>query len=1811
MDPPHSSRTLCRDSESTSDEPIAIVGMGLRLPGQVHTTAEFWEMLVNRRDGHGPVPPSRYNADAFFDPSSAPTSGYFLQEDPACFDAPFFSIGAKEASEMDPQQRLLLEVVWECLENAGETGWRGKKVGCYVGTFGEDWLEMKLKGLEPRATRFHAMGTGGFALANRISYEFDFCGPSMTIQTACSASLTSLHEACQGLRSGQCSAAIVAGSNLIWTPTMTGAMHQNTVLSPSGKSKTFDATADGYGRGEAINAVYIKRLSDALRDQDKIRAIIRATAANSDGKTAAMTNPNPAAQESLIRSAYRRAQIDDIRQTGFFECHGTGTTAGDSIEATVVGKVFDGAGVAIGGVKPNCGHAEGASGLNSLIKAVLALENRVIPPNANFNTPNPRLHFTETKLHVPTKPTVWPEDRQERVSVNSFGIGGSNAHVILDSSSSFGLDYASHVAPAEPQLLVLSAYDGASLQMKISQLTGYIQKQRSSSLQDVAYTLGVRREHLGKRAFAVVHPNTPVQPSDFQTLQSTASPAPPTVTYVFTGQGAQWPGMGKSLLNTEPRFRAAIEVMDEVLQSLEDPPEWSLKEELARDDGLSRVNEVELAQPLCTALQLGLVQVFVHWGIQPEAVVGHSSGEIAAAYAAGAITLKSAIIVAYYRGKLAKLQEGSGAMAAIGLSREAVMPFLIETEGVVVACENSPQNVTLSGDKEKMEQVLEKIKASLPETFCRRLRVRIAYHSAHMEPIGARYESAIAHHINHGRSMRPLSSTVTGNIITDPSELGAAYWRRNLESPVLFSGAVETIIRSGSSSHPVFVEIGPHSALSAPLRQIFQKISPQSPPEYIPTLARNDEDAKSLLLATAGHVFVAGYPWKHDQRYWSEGRACRDWRLRSLPHHELLGSRVMESTSFEPAWRNLLHLNDVPWLSDHVLQGDVIFPGAGYIAMAGEAVQQMVPDSNCYSVQNVHFLSPLLLTSEAATEIITSLKPIELADGIDSGWYHFSVSAYDSLSWTECCKGIVRAGTDHSIEPKQTQIHPFARQVESNRWYRSVERAGLQYGPHFQGLRNITADPIHPAAVGSVCDPEEQYDSRYTLHPTTIDQCLQLIGIAALKGMLHKLGGAFVPSRIESLVVSKGPSSHTIFAVQSQPVALKEQCASAIGTSEGQTILRLKGAVLTGPGEPRASDDDDHLAARISWQPDIDLLSPSKFLKSDYVDNFNVTRMSGLLSLLYVRATAVRIANLESQQAHLMKWKAWLIREADMIHTGMHPSLIPLSHWVRDLHPGNDPHLCLLMKTIEALVSQQSDDLSNPPSPVDSLMTIDPLGALETIHEQMDQLPDDVCRPIFLQCMRTVFDNCQSMMNGDSSPLDVLMEKNLLGRFHEDYDMPNGDWGPLLQLLGHANPALRILEVGAGTGATTRTALSSLKSSAGTRLYSQYVFTDISAGFFPAARDRLHREENIEYRTLDISRDPSEQGFEPRSFDIIIATNVFHATPSLRETLQHVHSLLASDGRLLLHEPSIETHFVPYIMGSLSGWWVGENDKRIDSPCVSPDRWDQELRAVGFTEIETMESERERKLAESFSLVCRPSPPPTIRKEVTLLTRKLGEDGWISEVEESFRQKGYTINYTTLDDSPPCGQIVVSLLDFESPYLRDLSGESFTALQQFLLQSSDCRFLWVTHSVTLSSADPLFGIVYGFSRSLRWEASMDISVLEMDGFDTITANTLVTVHERIQQARELANPRQEYEFALDKGVIYTSRTIPTSLTKQLTYTPPVQLPRRLAMERIGHLETFHWSPVPQESELNPGEVEVDVRFVGLNFKVNQLLSYGG
>lgn len=1741
--------------------------------------------MINKGDGRVRVPKSRYNVDAFYSPDGKPGTtntqhGYFLDEsvDLKAFDTSYFRVRKGEPDRMDPVQRLMMEVVREALEDAGEVKWRGRNIGCYMASYGQDWYEMTFKEDQAYGTGYKISGREDFFLANRISFDLDIHGPSVLVRTACSSSMVALHEACQAIERGHCESAIIGGANLIMAPQMTVLMAEHGVLSPDGNCKTFSSEANGYARAEAVTAIYIKPLSDAIRDGNPIRAVIRSTASNSDGQTPfGMTVPNTEAQVALMKHAYAAAGIDDYSKTAFMECHGTGTAAGDPRETDAVAEIFGPTGgIHIGSVKPNLGHSEAASGLTSIMKAVMALEHKTLPPNIKLTAPNPAIKWDQG-LVVPLEPTPWPHSRHERISINNFGIGGSNAHVILDSAESFGIPRTATNSSNLSQLLVLSGTSSESIDAMAKRYLEYLDA-KPGKLADLAYTLANRREHWVQRAFAVVKESSTLSLSPIVKVTRDA----PKLVMVFTGQGAQWPFMGRELLQ-DPRFHVfqqSIRTLDQHLQSIPDRPDWHIESELLQPPETSKLGTAELSQPLCTAIQIALVDLFASVGIAPAAVVGHSSGELAAAYAAGALTAREVILAAFQRGAVSKLQTRAGSMAAVGMSREDVKKFLINIPGVVVACENSPQSVTISGDLVSVKKILAKIKDADDGILARILKVDKAYHSHHMKEIGELYHSAIEKEVLGKRPNILFASSVTGALLDTNTTLGARYWQRNLESPVLFQDAVTNLLLHDSiGKQPVLLEVGPHAALSGPLRQIQSLIS--KPALYVSALSRND-DGVETFLAAIGKLWASNisvdfkalipqgttlpdlprYPWNHSLTFWDESRLSKEWRNRRCGPHDLLGVRITESTEFNPSWRNVFHPDNVAWIRDHKVEGDIVFPFVGYVGMVGEAIRQISMDDYSFELRNVIASTALVLSEAKPVEIITSLRKHKLTNTLDSQWFEFTIASHNGHAWTKHCTGEARSGL---AWPEKAAPHTSPpRVITSQRCYDTYRRSGLKFGPAFRTLEDIRSETMTDRATARAKTSLNDR-ANYYLHPVLLDANLQLLAVAASRGFSTPFR-MMVPTGAQSISICR-TNSPILEVTACGTFNTTGSCfGDTLATADGYQAVKVTGLRFT-PIDDGGPRENINLTARLEWGPHIDFQHVPSLFKSRSDQPEHVKTSDDFFILCLIQSLR-RIEGLQTDIPHLQKYLAWMQRQA---------------------------------KTYQGLPDPATQSGSVNMTAVSSVADVARMSD-EEISSQIDlMLKQTVDQRILtaMEIISAVSSNLTAILTGQKEALEVLMAEDLLTRFYRAID--EIDRSAFFQCLAFSNPHLRILEIGAGTGGTTAAILEYLKGANDRFMFGQYCYTDISAAMFIGPKERFRHVPNMEFAVLDITKDPAEQGFgAERKFDLVIATNVLHATPSIQASLANVRKLLASDGRLFLTELTPVTQLVSYIFGLFPGWWDGEADGRVDEPYISPDRWEKELTAAGFDGLESAVLDGEAPYQLSAMMVSKLNPVEVVSRRVTILCHDVAAP---NTVVDELTKRGYAVDKRTLNGAIcPVGQDIIVTLDLDGPLFTKLSPENFRAFQKFMDRLDGSRVIWLTRPCQMRCTDPRYSLCLGVARSMRTEHLMEFGVCEVDDYDT-SAHLVVDVFERFQRGRTDGILWPDMEYIVSAGVVHVSRILPFRLRDTLKLEDKDTDEKAVfGTQRTGRLDDLSWTKHARV-ELKDHEVEIEAYASGLNFKV--------
>jgi myxalamid-type polyketide synthase MxaD len=1157
-----------QDREATT-EPIAIIGVGCRFPG-ANDPAAFWQLLRDGVDAIREVPADRFDQRAFYDADPATPGkmntrwgGFLGQVDQ--FDANFFGISPREALRMDPQQRLLLEVTWEALQDAGQVPERlaGTATGVFIGISTNDYGRLQWNDL----TRIDAYAGTGNALsiaANRISYLFDFRGPSIAIDTACSSSLVAVHLACCSLRTGESALALAGGVNLILSPAIAINFTKAGAMAPDGRCKAFDARANGYVRSEGAGVVVLKPLSKALADGDPIYAVIRGSAVNQDGRSNGLMAPNPLAQEAVLREAYRQAGVSPA-EVQYVEAHGTGTLLGDPIEAQALGTVL---GVerqserpcALGSVKTNLGHLEAAAGIAGLIKVALMLRHREIAPSLHFEEPNPHIAFAALPLRVQTALGPWPtESGPALAGVSSFGFGGTNAHVVLQAAPPAIAGMPDAERKIGTCLLPLSARHPAALRSLARASRDFLANPEcASSLPDVCYTASARLAHHDHRLAVTGGSSAQLVESLEAYLQGEARPGLSSgrkpsarrrkLVFVFPGQGSQWFGMGRRLLAQEPVFRKVIERCDQAMRPYGD---WSLLAQLTTTDAArSRLNEVGIIQPALFAMQIALAALWRSWGIEPQALVGHSLGEVAAAYVAGALNFDDAVRVICHRSRLFKRTIGQGAMAAVELSIEDARRVLVGCEDrVSIAASNGPTSTVLSGDPAVLAAILDRLQHR--DIFCRKVKVDFASHSPQMEPLRADLLQALAGLQPRAESV-PIYSTVTGEI-SHGLQFDASYWARNMREPVLFSAAVQRLVEDG---HDIFLEISPHPILLSAMQQGFHHFGQEA--AVLPSL-RHEEDEHTVLMGSLGVLYTLGYPIDWNLIYPTGGR-CE--HLPSYPwqrercwfepsaedtkpypeqvsrsgtgNHPVLGwhftSPHLARTHF---WEVTLDKKSLPYLDDHSIQGVAVLPASAYLEMALAAAVEVF-GAQSVALHDIEFRKALFLP-EAATYTIqvivtqsgdgaASFHIYSRAAGAESAIKSSMLHATGMVCVRQDTSSItVNAGSETLAEIRAR----CAELIPGQDYYAGLRESGIHYGPFFRSIAALWRSNGEVLAELQAPNGSEAAIGDRQVHPAMLDAGLQVFGAAvAAETTESSRQGIYLPTRIDQFLVHGGPGRH-------------------------------------------------------------------------------------------------------------------------------------------------------------------------------------------------------------------------------------------------------------------------------------------------------------------------------------------------------------------------------------------------------------------------------------------------------------------------------------------------------------------------------------------------------------------------------------------------------------------------------------------------------------------------------------------------------------
>ncbi|MFE3767978.1 SDR family NAD(P)-dependent oxidoreductase [Streptomyces sp. NPDC059122] len=1546
------------DQNPPSGSCIAVVGVGCRLPGGVESLDDLAALLLAGQDAVTDVPPDRFDAASFLDggrrrPGRTYTvAGGFL-DDIAGFDCAYFSwISPREASRMDPQQRLLLELAAEALDDGGMDAGRlaGTDGAVFIGCSSKDYGT--LQGMRPESgDAYTVSGMAGGNTANRISHLLDWHGQSVTVDTACSSALTAVHQACEHLRTRRSGMALAGGINILLDPYGYSGFSGASMLSPSGRCRAFSAGADGYVRAEGGGLLLLKPLSAALADRDRVHAVIVASGTNNDGRTPGLALPNGEAQSALLRNVYGDAGIEADRLV-YLEAHGTGTAVGDPIECTAIGEALaqrrTTGPLPIGSVKSNIGHMEAGSGVAGLLKAVVTLRDRTVPATLHAEPLNPEIDFAGLRLRPVTGSEPVEVGPESVVGVNSFGFGGANAHVVVGPAPQ--QDRSHRTGTGGPLPVVVSARSPEALGEACGRMAARLETCGEEEFYDLAFTSAQRRTLYDHRT--VVLASAPDEAA--RALRGAAQgerPAPGlasasavedgTTAFAFAGNGSQWAGMGADLLAAEPVFREAVEEVDAALSRHLD---WSVVEEMYVGAEGSRIQATEVAQPLLFAFQVGLVELLAARGLRPAVVTGHSVGEIAAAYTAGALDLDAAALVVACRSRAQALTAGEGSMAAVGLSEEDTLKALtpygnrLEIAGI-----NSHTDTAVAGDTAALTALGEELTAH--GVFFRPLDLDHAFHSSAMEPIEEPLRASLAP-LRSGRPSLPFVSTVTGALLAEEQRLDAAYWWHNVRRPVLFGAAVDAMLDLGAN---VLVDVGPHAVLSPYLRRLAQRRRDRTV-AVVRTCTRRGDGPGAVRSAVA-HAVAAGarydvhahfprpgrvvalpaYPWQRE-RHWNGapnwwGRVSSDGAV----ERPLLGQRAAVA---HPTWHGPLSAARAPWLDDHHVGTACVLPGTAYLEAAFEAGREAL-DTAALEVTDLLITAACVLPGENSTDEVllqTSFEPQTGTVGVAS-------RTGGTGSWQQHARGRVRRL--HRAAPERVDLAALTARLELPEevadHYAALRRAGVRHGPAFQVLTDLRrGDGEVLSAYQLRADT-----TGYLAHPALVDGALQT-GCRLLAGPGEVR--LFLPVGIEGARLWREPADRGFVHVRAVAVGDREAVWDLqVLDPDGRVSLELTGCRLRRFDHEGARRPARHEVALRALPvsggpaPCPVLPAPVQLLEATREERRRLTATADDRYPRFAELNWRVLGHYAGRAFRELLPNAQEFGIGDLEDAGVRPQYSPLVQLMA--RAACDSGLLATRET-SGTGPARWRFADTPPDPE------------AQVRAQLRELPDwGATSAMFNRCRP----HLSELLRGAAAPREMLyadVDRHLMSQLYSDAPhqrLHNLHARALIREIVRHWPEgrpLRVLEIGAGTGSLTAAVLPELPADR-----TRYTFTDVSAAFFVRAEARFRDHDIIEYRTLDLDQDPAGQGFAEASFDLILAANAVHVAADVHRAAGRVAGLLA-DGGLLLGLEGLDADLVGSLFGLLDEYGDCTDDRRGGPPLLSREAWTRCFAGAGFDDVQ-------------------------------------------------------------------------------------------------------------------------------------------------------------------------------------------------------------------------------------------------------------------
>ncbi|XP_033641999.1 phenolphthiocerol synthesis polyketide synthase type I Pks15/1-like [Asterias rubens] len=1525
--------------------PIAVVGIGCRMPGGVDSPKAFWDAVVQGEDMISEVPSDRWSLESFHDPDQTNHSKMVTKrcgfiKDIDKFDNTFFKISPREASSMDPQQRHILEVTYEAFEDAGIIpSTLGETCGVYIGVGMMDYpiMIMETSLINP----YTHTGVGHSAVANRISYAFDLRGPSYVVDTACASSMTAMHVACNAIWDGECTSAVAGGCNTLLLPEVTVGFSALGVLSPEGKCCPFSDTAKGYVRSEGFGAFILKPLDAALAENDHVYAVIRGSAIAANGFSKSLTMPSAPAQEMVMKNAYERCGVP-LSSVQYVEAHGTGTPVGDPIEAGAIGRTFGhlkDSPVKIGSVKSNFGHSECAAGITAAIKVALMLEKKMLVPTINYNEPNPNIDLQELNLKVQTtlEPMQSTNDETDTdkytIGLNSFGFAGAVAHMIFQNApkpttnaivaETAGWKFGDDKNAGRPIVLPLSAKSGDALKDLTKK---WLDFNCDTDALHVASWQATRREHHPYRMAIIANSSSSCR----QTLEGflegagseaavtgTAPQGKPKVCFVFPGQGQQWVDMGRKLYSSESVFRETIDSCDKIFQRMSG---WSLLEHcgLFNEEGSitdsspytsveEALGQVEVIQPAIMFIQVALFHQWQHWGVQPDVVVGHSLGEISAAYACGGLTLEEAVAVIYHRSHAQAKQEGTGRMAALRATREQAEKMCLEHEHLYIAAVNAPGAITLAGNCEVVATVVEQNPGK-----AKQLRVTCAFHTPEMDPIKEPFSTAMEGVVKSavGKRTVPFYSTVTGDYYD--ASFGTDYWWSNIRNAVLFQPAIEAILQETKAD--VFLEIAASNTLLSSVKQIARGLDPKHPPTTINSSLRDKDDLHSIQRAigtlytsgvaldwscltheTAEWAPVPTYPWQH-QTFWLETEERQKRRL------------GLDDRTFKGQSGNLT-LEMFPFLADHVVGNRVVFPGAGYIE---HMIQMTFSETETPALKNINFIRVLPWPEESDSKKCTLKLGLEKDGAVmqvtSEGNEHSNGQTSTSSKEKNNCL------------PLEKITERCSTEVTSEVFYERLQDVGLSYGPAFQMVEKMFLGDGEALAI---LHPVP--DNKQRIQIAHLDATFQLVLSA-----VGSSSAMYLPVHIDSLEMSTEsiPSGEKLLAY-TRIIDCDSMLLSAditIATENGECLASVKGFQAQNFNGNQSDVPIESCIYTTQWQPVSANTLPTSVvtevfkesnLREKYGDELNaINRAEDVLDdiegvcVSYIRH-AIDTVPLE-ERAQGKSYTKYMDRFQTIAESKSSKSI-----------PFND------IPSVLDKILEHVPELDSEVSLIKSLGDVLP----DTLRDPQTAVPIMFC----------------------AEGLDRYFYDSLSTRLY--YKAGAEAVVSAIREAAKHKKVVRVLELGARIGGLTRFIADQLKD-LGEEKRMEYVFTDVTATFFQQAQENLKEFPFIQYKQIDIESDIDEQGFVPGSFDVIVCLDTLHAAVNVQRSTAYMSNLVSPDGLMFIIEGT-NTHYLTELwFGALDVCWAFD-DFRKERCWMDRQGWLDTMTQVGLKDIQSASSPNE------------------------------------------------------------------------------------------------------------------------------------------------------------------------------------------------------------------------------------------------------------